>query len=39
VNRRVLVRHGLIVSVWSGSRVPRGVSLRGVQLSGPGVAG
>ncbi len=32
VNGRVLVRHGLIVSVWSGSRVPRGVSLRGVRV-------
>jgi hypothetical protein len=32
VNGRVLVRHGLIVSVWSGSRVPRRVSLRGVRV-------
>ena len=36
---RVLVRDGLIVKVWSGSRAPRGVSLRGVKVVSAGRRG
>jgi len=39
VNGRVLVRDGLIAAVWSGSRAPRGVSLRGVRVVSAGRGG